>query len=108
MGYFLSSYYGRIVEELGLEIMPGAEFAEAHKRCPFTVLGDRPVSTTLNRCTSALSWWESCKLFYSLAFEDDVPDKELINKLVEDSDLISEMLKETAEELPSSADRSGM
>lgn len=64
----LTSFYADVIDQLQLEVNPGAEFAataqEAKKIMSTIYLGDRDVSITLRRAWHSLSWWQRIKLLY--------------------------------------------
>eukprot|EP00041_Stephanoeca_diplocostata_P011369 m.187570 g.187570 ORF g.187570 m.187570 type:complete len:339 (+) comp18506_c0_seq8:291-1307(+) len=100
----LSHFTFQMAEKIGLEITPGTEFAaafqEAVKYGGKVALGDRDVAITLNRAWRALSLWEKLKLAWGLLCDsyDEFTAEDL--ERMKNSDIITEMMQELAEEFP--------
>ncbi|XP_075214133.1 traB domain-containing protein isoform X2 [Lycorma delicatula] len=92
----------RLTKDLGMA--PGGEFrrafAEAKKlgNCAIQ-FGDRPISITLKRALSVLSWWKSFKLIWLLLFSNQTMSKEEVEKCKQ-RDLLDSMLAEMAGKFP--------
>eukprot|EP00049_Salpingoeca_infusionum_P000365 m.39392 g.39392 ORF g.39392 m.39392 type:complete len:353 (-) comp10303_c0_seq1:335-1393(-) len=102
--HLMEQLYGSLVETLGLEIIPGAEFAAANQAArhvgSLVSLIDRPINTTLKRLWHSLTFMEKIRFVWSL-LTDDLSDitPEMIERLKE-TDVLTGLLEELAGELP--------
>ncbi|XP_054273412.1 traB domain-containing protein isoform X2 [Macrosteles quadrilineatus] len=92
----------QLTKELGMA--PGGEFRRALaevRMLPNCVIhfGDRPIQVTLKRALSFLSWWQSIRLVWHLAFSKNPTTKEEVEKCKQ-KDLLDQMLKEMSGEFP--------
>jgi len=92
----------QLTKELGMA--PGGEFRRALaevRMLPNCIIhfGDRPIQVTLKRALSVLSWWQSLRLVWHLAFSKNPTTKEEVEKCKQ-KDLLDQMLKEMSGEFP--------
>lgn len=92
-----------------LDVYPGDEFRvavrEANQIQASVVLGDRPLSITLNRLWTALSFFEKVKLVFSLLWTGIAStDTDLLRSDIEkmkEADVLTEAVKEFGKDFPS-------
>lgn len=92
-----------------LDVIPGEEFRvaviEAKKVQASVVLGDRPLSITLNRLWTALSFFEKMKLVMSLLWTGFASmDTDVLRSDIEkmkEADVLTEAIKEFGKDYPS-------
>uniref|UniRef100_A0A8D8LRG5 TraB domain-containing protein n=1 Tax=Cacopsylla melanoneura TaxID=428564 RepID=A0A8D8LRG5_9HEMI len=92
----------QLTKKLGMA--PGGEFRRALsevKKLDYCNIhfGDRPITITIKRALSCLSWWQTLKLFATLLFKDCNISAEEVEKCKQ-KDLLEQMLDEMSAEYP--------
>lgn len=95
----------QLAKELGMA--PGGEFRRAFseiKKIPGCLinLGDRPINITLQRALRALSFWQTIKLVWRVAFTESISIKEV--EECKQRDLLEKLMAEMAGEFPAFSD----
>lgn len=95
----------QLAKELGMA--PGGEFRRAFseiKNIPGCLinLGDRPINITLQRALRSLSFWQTIKLVWRVAFTESISIKEV--EECKQRDLLEKLMAEMAGEFPAFSD----
>lgn len=105
----LTSWQEDFATDLGVEL--GGEFRQAHKYwlshpSSHLVLGDRPLTLTLNRAWESLSWWPKIKVVLGLLWSSlRKPKKDEIKQwlesiMKEESDVLTKSMAELRQSFP--------
>ena len=105
MKLLVSNVLEQASEQLGADVLPGAEFAMAaqagSRYGALVYLGDRSLKTTLKRAWYALTVWERCYLGWSLMTEEfSELTEELLEEIVHSGDFVTTAMSQMAEMLP--------
>jgi len=96
--------------QMNLKMLPGGEMRAAYRACReqtdpecAVIYGDRALSQTIKRAFNPLSYYQKLRLAYSLIEgikeAQEITQSE-VEKLMEDSDKITEYIQETGKEYP--------